>query len=120
MLDSLKAVLALGGEWLSGNARTLFAILRSPRSFVTSLDLDNDPPLLEASAFAIFISMVNLVIYLPVLRTIGVQAETVTFVLVDSVLRSASGLSLVRCSISGHWFFEVDASTRRLLPAFSI
>ncbi len=46
-----------------------------------SHDLDNNPPLLEALAFALFISMLHLVIHLPLFRTIGVQAEKVTYVL---------------------------------------
>ena len=86
MVDTFKTVLDLGSQWLLSNVRTLFAILRSPPDFMASQDWDNNPPLVPASTFAVFISMLNLVIHLPQLRTIEVEVESPSFVLADTVL----------------------------------
>ncbi len=89
MIDSLKELLELGGEWLTRNAQAFFSVVRDPRSFMLSLDFDGNPPILEASMFAVFVSVLNLVIHLPLLRTIGVEAETSSYVLTDTVLTFA-------------------------------
>lgn len=86
MLSNLKEVIDLGGDWLRNNVRNLFWVIRSPRSFFLSLDLDNDPPVIEAVIFAAFISLLNVVISLPIYRQSGVEAESTAYLLVDTVL----------------------------------
>ena len=86
MIENLKAMIDLGGGWLKECVRTLFSVLRSPSDFMLSRTLDGNPALLEASGFAAFVSLLNLVTELPLFRTLGVEAETPSYLVVDTVL----------------------------------
>jgi len=85
MIENVRALIDLGGGWLKDYVRNLVAILRSPREFMRSRDLDAGPTFIDASVFAALVSLLNLVIQIPIYRTLGVNVETPAFILVDTV-----------------------------------
>jgi hypothetical protein len=82
-------LLKLGSDTLKGCFEAWFSVLSAPERFTGSLDLTSNETLTRASVFAVFISLVNLLIQGPVLRSLGVQLETPTYLLVDTVLTYA-------------------------------
>jgi hypothetical protein len=87
-VEDAKALVEVGGTWIGHGAATLLRVLRAPVAFVRSLDLD-DPPVRDAALFAVFISLLSLVLYIPVFRMLGVEVETTSFVLIDTVVTFA-------------------------------
>lgn len=89
MVSSIGDLLKLGSDTLKGCFEAWFSVLSAPERFTGSLDLTSNETLTKASVFAVFISLVNLLIQGPVLRSLGVQLETPTYLLVDTVLTYA-------------------------------
>lgn len=79
-------VAKFGGRTLKSNAVRFIAILAAPRNFIKSINHKDDQALIDASVFAVFISVVNLTISLPAYRLANVKADTLTYVLIDTVI----------------------------------
>jgi hypothetical protein len=79
-------VAKFGGRTLKSNAVRFIAVLASPRNFIKSINHKDDQALIDASVFAVFISVVNLTISLPTYRIANVKADTLTYVLIDTVI----------------------------------
>jgi hypothetical protein len=82
----IQDVVKLGGKTLKSNAVRFIAVLAGPRNFIKSIDHKADHALIDASVFGIFISVVNLTINLPAYRLANVKADTLTYVLTDTVI----------------------------------
>jgi hypothetical protein len=89
MVGSIGDLLKLGSAALKESFEAWFAVLSAPRQFIASLDLASKETLTKASVFAVFISIVNLMIEGPLLRSLGVQIETPAFLLFDTVFTYA-------------------------------
>ena len=79
-------VAKFGGRTLNSNAVRFIAILAALRNFIKSINHKDDQALIDASVFAVFISVVNLTISLPAYRLANVKADTLTYVLIDTVI----------------------------------
>jgi Yip1-like protein len=125
MLSNLKEVIDLGGDWLKNNVRDFFWVIRSPRSFFLSRDLDSDPPLIEAAIFATFVSLLDLIISLPIYRQTGLQAENTSYLLVDTVLNvgyaliCGSALHAVAVIFRGRGSYQATLVCYLYLTAFT-
>ena len=73
-------------EIVVGNVARFVAVLSQPRRFMASIQHDSPGALIDASIFAVFISLINLVIMLPAFRLAGVQTDNLTYALVDTVM----------------------------------
>ena len=89
MVSNITDLLKLGSEALKESFHAWFAVLSAPRRFIASLDLTSNETLTKASVFAVFISVVNLLIEGPLLRSLGVQIESPAFLLFDTVFTYA-------------------------------
>ncbi len=88
-MEGILDLLKLGGQILSRVVLQLFAIVAQPRQFANSLDLNSATALVDASVFAVFVSIANLVISLSALLVAKIKADASTFVLIDTVLSFA-------------------------------
>ena len=88
-ITDAKALVEVGGGWIGHHAATLLRVVRGPVAFVDTLDLDTAPPVSDAALFAVFISLVSLVLQVPLFRTLGVEVEGTAYVLVDTVMTFA-------------------------------
>ena len=82
----IQDVARIGGKTLKSNAVRFIAVLAGPRNFIKSIDHQADHALIDASVFAIFISVVNLIISLPAYRLANIKADTLTYVLIDTMI----------------------------------
>ena len=82
----IQDVVKRGGKTLKSNAVRFIAVLAAPRNFIKSIDHKADQALIDASVFAVFISVVNLTISLPAYRLANVKADTLTYALIDTVI----------------------------------
>jgi hypothetical protein len=87
-ITDAKTLVEVGGGWIGHHAATLLRVVRGPVAFVQTLDFDA-PPVSDAALFAVFISLVNLVLQIPLFRTLGVAVESTAYVLVDTVMTFA-------------------------------
>ena len=71
----IQDVAKIGGKTLKSNAVRFIAVLAGPRNFFKSIDHQADHALIDASVFAIFISVVNLIISLPAYRLANIKTE---------------------------------------------
>jgi hypothetical protein len=89
-IENIQQLFGLGTELLKDNVATLCAVLMKPRAFFAGVSVDTPADVLRASVFAGFISILNLVISTPLLRVAGVEMESTSFLLTDTVLTYAA------------------------------
>lgn len=75
-----------GGQTVRGITARFIAVLTQPRNFVKSIDHSGEHGLIEASVFAVFVSVANLALMIPTYRLANVKADTLTYVLIDPVI----------------------------------
>lgn len=73
------------GDFISTNVARFVAVLSQPRKFIASIQHNTAHALTDASLFAVFVNIVNLLIMLPAFRFSGVQADSLTYALIDTV-----------------------------------
>jgi hypothetical protein len=62
------------------------AILAHPRRFFRSIDYHSDQSLVDATLFAVVISVINLVLLFPAHRIAQLKSDTLSYVLIDTVI----------------------------------
>jgi Yip1 domain len=86
VIENIQQLLKLGGNALKNFLLCLYEVVISPKAFFSNLPDDREQQFVQASIFACFISVLNLVIALPVQRILGIRAESTSYLLVDTVL----------------------------------
>jgi TIR domain/Yip1 domain len=67
------------------NVARFIAVLARPRSFIRSIDYNAEHTLIDASVFAVFISVIELIMVLPAYRLANIKADTLTYVLIEII-----------------------------------
>lgn len=86
---NIEALTNLGEKFGRTYLLGLYEILSNPKTFLKSKELDSKETFVAASKFAVFISVLNLIIIYPSLRQEGVEAESPYFLIVDTVITYA-------------------------------
>jgi TIR domain-containing protein/Yip1-like protein len=82
----LQGLVKLSSQTVKSNVVRFIAVLARPRSFIKSIDYNAEHTLIDASVFAVLISVVNLTMMLPAYRLANVKADTLTYVLIDTMI----------------------------------
>jgi hypothetical protein len=73
-------------EFIWGNVARFIAVLSQPREFIASIQPNTAQSLTDASLFAVFVSVVNLLVMLPAFRLSDVKTDGLTYGLVNTVV----------------------------------
>ena len=113
-----------GGAFLRENIFRLYSVLIGPRNFISSIAYDSHEELIRASVFAIFASLLNLVIAGPMLRLLRVETVSLSFLLTDTVftyvawLLRASLLHMAAKFLRGHGTYRSSVVAFLYLTVF--
>ncbi len=124
MIENIQELLKLAGDSLKNVLLGIYGVLTGPKSFFTSVRDDSDEQFIQASIFACFISILNLVIALPAQRILHVGVESTSYLILDTVLTYAFwfiGGSLyhaVAKVFGGHASYRKTVMTFLYLTAF--
>lgn len=86
---NIEKLTELGGKYAKRYLFSLYQILSNPKTFLGAKDLNSTEEFISASKFAVFVSILGLVIAYPSFRIVGVEAESPYFLLVDTVITYA-------------------------------
>jgi len=117
MIENIQELLKLGGNSLKNVLLGIYGVLTGPKTFFSSVRDDSDE-FIQASIFACFISILNLVIALPAERILRVNVESKSYLTFDTVLSYAFWF------IAGSFYYAVakvfrgHASYRKTVTTF--
>jgi hypothetical protein len=89
MSENITALVKETAALARDNLRQFFRILATPASFISSIEHASSDQLVPASIFAALMSLLNLVLHLPLLRMLGVETESASYLLADTILTYA-------------------------------
>src|SRR5439155_11330756 len=88
-LEGILDVVKLGSHSLQRVVIQFFAVVAHPRRFIRTVHLDRTDTIVNASVFAIFISITGLIVTLSALLLAHIKADAPSFILIDTVLTFA-------------------------------
>jgi len=86
MSEGITALMKENAALVTKNLRYFFRILVSPVEFISSIKHSSSEQLVSATFFAALMSILNLVIALPLFRLLGMNVETTSYFVVDTIL----------------------------------
>jgi hypothetical protein len=85
-IKTIQSLLQLSNKTIKNNFIRFLAIIITPRNFFNSIKHNTTDELLNASVFAVFISILNLLIVSPVHRILGIKSESTSYLLIDTIV----------------------------------
>ncbi len=85
-MDSLSKFLKLGSAFAKENFAIAFRVLFERKEFIRSLEHNSNSEFYRAIVYAIFLSLVDLITMIPSLRSAGVNTESISFLLVNTLV----------------------------------